>query len=150
MNEGEDSRSQRTEPGARAREEGTARYPLGSNIAAFFATYPRDRVVGVKVHFERCVLVVVAAPHGPRTDLVAFVISPDGAGYWPCDTWSLHVDVDAEPLDLVEDPLPARRCSVPTAKLHGLHCALQAHGRTTTPRAAPGRVAARSDHEPGR
>ena len=126
------------------------RYPLGSDIAAFFATYPCDKVVGVKVHFERCVLVVVAAPHGPRTDLVAFVIPPDGAGYWPCDTWSLRVDVDSEPLDLVEDPLPARRCSVPTDRLHGLHCALHVHGRTTTPHAAPGRGAARSDHEPGR
>jgi len=126
------------------------RYPLGSDIAAFFATYPRDKVVGVKVHFERCVLVVVAAPHGPCTDLVAFVIPPDGPGYWPCDTWSLRVDVDTEPLDLVEDPLPARRCSVPTDRLHGLHCSLRVHSRATTPRADPRRTITESGDGPRR
>jgi len=126
------------------------RYPLGSDIADFFAAYPCYTVVGIKVHFERCILVVVAAPHGPRTELVAFVIPPDGAGYWPCDAWSLQVDIDTDPLDLVEDPLPARRCGVPTDKLGGLHCSLRVHDRPPTPRTVSGPALTRSDDEPAK
>lgn len=126
------------------------RYPLGSDIVDFFATYPHYKVVGIKVHFERCILVVVAALHGPRTELVAFVVPPDGAGHWPCDTWSLQVDIDTEPLDLVEDPLPARRCGVPTDKLDGLHCALRIHARPPTPHTVSGPAPTRSDDEPAK